>query len=131
MKDQNKGKIKGRFNAVSLEDAVEMTARWQELSNSDGEHFAKSFMFSKYDFTQILNEDWAEATHIKIYPAMHSDSTITLLAVGVDKYGEGDNDSVDLINPIHGAENSGIFDFALPCPKTCGKSPLYSSDSED
>lgn len=128
MGDQNDKKIKGTFNAVLLDDAKDMTARWQGLADAKGNPYAKSFMFSKYDFTQILNEDWLEATHIKIYPAMLEDGTIKLLAVGVDKYGDGDNDSLDLINPIEGAERSGIFDFALPCPKTCGSSPLYAED---
>jgi len=130
MEDQN-NKIKGSFNAVKVDDAEEMTAKWQQLTDADGNHYPKSFMFSKFDFVQILNEDWIDASHIKIYPAMKEDGTITLLAVGVDKYGDGDNDSIDLINPIPDAEKSGIFDFALPCPKTCGESPLYVDRSEE
>ena len=126
MEDQNNNKINGKFNAVCLDDAIDMTARWQALTNEDGVPYAKSFMFSKYDFVQILNEEWLDVTHIKIYPAMLEDGTIKLLAVGVDKYGDGDNDSIDLINPIENAEKSGIFDFALPCPKTCGSSQLYA-----
>jgi hypothetical protein len=123
---KNEG-VNGSFHAVKLEDAKIMTAKWQAATNPEGQPFPKSFLFSKYDFSQILEEN--EVTHIKAYPAIE-DGQVTLLVVGVKKTGDGQNDYVDLINPVPDADISGIFNFAYPCPNTCGESPLYANENE-
>lgn len=127
MADPLNDPIKGKFHAIELTDAEQMTAEWQKLKDPAGSYYPKSFLFSKFDFTQILDE--REVTHVKVYPAIE-DGKVTLLVVGVKKFGDGDNDYIDLINPEPGAEISGIFNFAYPCPNTCGESPLYANENE-
>lgn len=123
MEDQN-NTIKGKINEVPLAEAEEATFKWQEQTDASGKHYPKSFLFNKVDFTQILNNE-EEVTHIKLYPAIKDDGKVTLLVVGVKQTGRGNNDYIDIINPEPDAEVSGIYDFAYPCPNTCGISPLY------
>jgi hypothetical protein len=81
----------------------------------------KSFRFDKVDFEQVLNKSGVQ--YVRIYPALKSiqnpqNPDYSLLVVGVDSNG---NDIIDT-NPQ--SSDSGIYDFAFPCPNTCGNSPL-------
>lgn len=116
MSEKSKGlPLNGEFHAVEFKDAMRMTKKWQEKVNEDtGLNYVKSFTFSKEDFIQILNEDFIR--YIRIYPCVEDDGTINLLAVGANVQNE------DVINEF--SEASGIYNFATPCPNTCGESPL-------
>lgn len=115
---ENRNELKGTIDAVPFEDAMEWTAGWQEIINpSSGEPYPKSYTFNKVDFLEILNQE--DVRYIRIYPAVKmvdGEESVTLLAVGVDSNNE------DIIHEESAA--SGIYDFATPCPNTCGKSPL-------
>lgn len=127
MENQSKEKkIRGAFNAVPLREAQEMTFKWQNLvppASLNIDAYPKSFQLSKFDFVQILNEP--SVKYIKAYPAVKQDedgnNKITLLFVGVAEDENGD--TYDVVFPD--TEASGIYDFAFPCPNTCGSSPLY------
>lgn len=127
MENQSKEKkIRGAYDAVPLREAQQMTFRWQNLippASMNLDAYPKSFQFSKFDFVQILNEP--NVKYIKAYPAVETDADgnnkVTLLFVGVSEDENGN--TTDIIYPDTAA--SGIYDFAFPCPKTCGSSPLY------
>lgn len=119
---------KNALNMVPFPLAKTWTFAWQQqttqlikMSN------IKSFRFDKVDFEQVLNKSGVQ--YVRIYPALKSiqdpqNPDYSLLVVGVDSNG---NDIIDT-NPQ--SSDSGIYDFAFPCPNTCGTSPLlYSSDS--
>ncbi len=111
----DRNQIKGTIDAVPFDDAMDWTASWQEILNPNtGESFPKSYTFDKVDFIEILNQE--NVRYIRIYPAMKDDGSVTLLAVGADQNNE------DIIHEDSAA--SGIYDFATPCPNTCGRSPL-------
>ena len=109
----------GEINSVSFSDAMEKTAKWQEMTNPNtGEPYPKSYTFSKVDFMEILNE--INTRYVRIYPCVEEDGSINLLAVGADWR------NADIIHKDSDA--SGIYNFATPCPNTCGKSPLNHDD---
>ncbi|MFK7785751.1 MAG: hypothetical protein AB8B56_11580 [Crocinitomicaceae bacterium] len=115
-KDKNEegNSLEGTIHAVSFNDAMVMTQKWQEKTDSSGKKYTKSYTFSKEDFIEILNEEVVR--YVRIYPCVEDDGSINLLAVGADCH------NVDIIN--EGSEASGIYNFATPCPDTCGESPL-------
>lgn len=129
MENQPKNKkVPGIVNAVPFHEAQAMTFRWQNLvppRSLNLDAYPKSFQFSKVDFLEILNEP--SIKFIKAYPAVESDGNggnkVTLLFVGVAE--DEDGNAYDVLFPD--AEASGIYDFAFPCPNTCGSSPLYES----
>lgn len=115
----NRDELEGTVHAVSFAEAMEWTASWQEIINPNtGKPFPKSYTFDKIDFEEILNQD--DVRYIRVYPAMKSDGSVTMLAVGAD------SNNRDIIHI--GSDASGIYDFATPCPNTCGDSPLNHSN---
>lgn len=107
---------------LTLCEAETMAYAWQDLTNpATGQPYVKSFSFNRVDFAQILATPGVEK--VKIYPALKSDGTIHLLAVGADI---NNNDFVS-----HDANFSGVYDFACPCPNTCGSSPLYKGQDPE
>ena len=114
MSKENKS-LKGTINSVGFADAMVMTERWQQLINpGTNENYPKSYTFSKADFIEILNEE--SIKFVRIYPCVEDDGSVNLLAVGADV------NNVDIIHEDQ--EDSGIYNFATPCPNTCGESPL-------
>ena len=110
-----KQSIQGTINAVPFQQAMEMTERWQQMINPNtNAPYPKSYTFSAADFMEILNEPGV--VHVRIYPCVEADGSVNLLAVGADR------DNVDIIH--ENSEASGIYNFATPCPNTCGTSPL-------
>lgn len=112
---ERENSIQGTINAVPFDEAMQMTARWQELVNPEtNDNYPKSYSFSSIDFREILKEDRVKT--VRIYPAIREDGSVTLLAVGAD---ETNTDIIQI-----DSDASGIYDFATPCPNTCGNSPL-------
>lgn len=112
---------KNALNMVPLALAQNWTFAWQSQTGSIPLSNIKSFRFDKVDFEQVLSKPGVE--YVRIYPAIKSypnssTSEYSLLVVGVDSNGN------DIINTDPSALDSGIYDFALPCPNTCGISPL-------
>ncbi|NVK63085.1 MAG: hypothetical protein HWE22_00810 [Flavobacteriales bacterium] len=118
----NREDLDGAVHAVSLEEAMSWTADWQKIINPNkGKPYPKSYTFDKIDFEEILKQDGVR--YVRIYPAMKSDGSVTMLAVGAN------SDNADIIHM--GSDASGIYDFATPCPNTCGESPLNHSREEE
>ncbi|MCG8576658.1 MAG: hypothetical protein MI810_17395 [Flavobacteriales bacterium] len=109
---------------VPLRLAEQWTHAWQ--NNTDPAYVQEmaqiqSFTFHAVDFSQILNKPGVVG--VRTYPAIKTQNgvtSVTLLVVGVN------NQDVDIISSDPHALDSGIYDFAAPCPNTCGTSPLYS-----
>ncbi|MFT6923962.1 MAG: hypothetical protein ACJA1C_002982 [Crocinitomicaceae bacterium] len=117
----------GTYNALSLATAQEMTFAWQDLRRPDSDiGYPKSYTIDRADFIEIFNQP--HVVSVRAYPGVKTDpetgeNVVTLIFVGVD------NDNNDIIPNTTGA--TGIYDFAFPCPSTCGCSALYKERNDD
>lgn len=90
---------------ISMADAAILTENWQS------KHDIKAFLFRKADLLGVLNNSGLQG--LRFYMGIEQGSLPTMLVVGVDTNFE------DIINV---AENSDVYNFALPCPAICDNS---------
>lgn len=98
------------WNAISIEQAFEYTARWQQ------QYPLNAFLFHKNELQCLQNEN--DSVGIRFYMGIKENDSVDMLAVGT-------NASYDDIINEEGS-NSGVYNFPMPCPSTCDiTSPLY------
>ena len=109
-------------DTISLEQAQEWGKRWKEggakllVTN-----VIKAFLIPGIDLTEVLAEDGVQ--DIRTYFGVDENEQPHLMVVGVDANG---NDMIDQDKMINEKNGWHIYDFSVPCPKTCDvKSPLF------
>ncbi|MBC8756233.1 hypothetical protein H2O64_16270 [Kordia sp. YSTF-M3] len=98
------------FDEIEIEDASDQTAAWQEKNS------LKAFIFHQNDIDCLLDNEVAIA--VRFYMGIRtcdSDTERTTLVPDMMVVG-ADSDGNDLIEE-EGV--SGIYNFALPCPRAC------------
>lgn len=119
---------------IPLPEAEQYTANWRSFNSSTmlGEnelsaYLANAFTFDLADVSALMAE--SGITQVRIYfgynspePSASSSATpMKVMLVGVDSEGN------DIIYTTEASGNSGIYDFAIPCPTYCdASSPLNS-----
>jgi hypothetical protein len=118
---------------IPLNDARAYTRNWREYNAVNtvnnlfklNEMFPSAFTFDLSDVTPLVNDP--RVAQVRVYfgydqaePAPSPTSPMKVMLVGVDAEGR------DLVN--EGEGESGIYDFATPCPPTCDPaSPLMNN----
>ncbi|AZB26833.1 MULTISPECIES: hypothetical protein [Chryseobacterium] len=97
-------------NAVSLEDAIRWTKRWQLKELTSGVEIKAHMIPSKDAFDIFYNDKGFK--NYRGYNAINDEGVFKFLLVGVDDDG---NDIVDYSNGDY------IYDMTTPCPSVCSK----------
>lgn len=101
------------FDQITLVEASVLTRNWQK------ENFLKAFLFHKNDIKCLAQEEGVIGVrfYIGITKNEDEDDMLDMIVVGVNSENQdviiSENEPKDLIGI------SGIYDFALPCPKLC------------
>ena len=116
---------------IPLIDAEAYTQNWRNFNNANmvngnplSGYLANAFTFDLQDINDLMNEPGV--AHVRIYfgydnasPSPSVPPPMKVMLVGVDSEGN------DIIYSSEAQANSGIYDFAIPCPPTCdSNSPL-------
>lgn len=111
-------------STISLQQAQDWIARWKEGSLKDLTAITvKAFLIPGIDVTEVLAEKGVQ--DVRAYIGVDESQIPHLLIVGVDENGNDMIDNDELVNEQNGWN---IYDFTVPCPKTCDfKSPLYTA----
>lgn len=109
-------------NTIQVQQAMDWCQRWKENgSRFLNENSLKAFLIPGIDLTQVLSIEGVQ--DVRTYFGVDRDNIPHLLVVGVDAEGNDLINSDELVNVQNGWY---IYDFTLPCPKTCDvKSPLF------
>jgi hypothetical protein len=101
---------------LDLQDAVNWATNWRRANPGSN----KAFLVDFSEVTSIQAE--TGATSFRVYFGLDSTGAEKLILVGVDSNGN------DIINPVvNGHQESGTYDFNMPCPPTCDPgSPLMT-----
>lgn len=97
-------------HAVTLENAIQWTKRWQLKELISGLEI-KAHMIPKKDVEDIFGKD-PNVAHLRGYNAIDDDGVYKFLLVGVDDKGD---DIVDYDNGYY------VYDMTTPCPSVCSK----------
>lgn len=113
------------FNVIPISVAAVLTENWQK------ENVLKAFLFHKNDIECLAQEEGVIGVrfYIGITKKENGEDAPDMIAVGVNDLNEDiiyDTSESDTIDDF-----SGIYDFALPCPKLCDPdSDLFSGGSD-
>ncbi|WP_298425798.1 hypothetical protein [uncultured Kordia sp.] len=107
----------GDFREIEIGFAADMTKAWQE------KYLLKAFLFHENDITCLENEsnDEQKVIGVRFYMGIEKGSNgeePDMMVVGVDEH------HLDIITRTAETEEetvSGIYNFALPCPRLCDK----------
>jgi len=109
------------FDTISVYDASILTEAWRT------NHELKAFLFHKNDMECLANEEGTVGIrfYLAIDNSIDENATPDMLVVGVDSE---NNDMISCSSDTEDEEVSGVYDFALPCPKLCDpKSILFNN----
>ncbi len=116
---------------IPLIDAEAYTSNWRNFNSSNtvngnplDSYLANAFTFDLADITDLMAEQGIN--RVRVYfgyndplPTPGTPIPMKVMLVGVDAEGS------DIIYTSEAAPDSGIYDFALPCPSYCdSNSPL-------
>lgn len=126
-------KIKPPVAPIPLPEAETYTENWRTFNSTTmlgdtqlSSYLANAFTFDLADVNAIMSE--AGISQVRIYfgydspePTAGTTMPMKVMLVGVDAEGN------DIIYSTEASTNSGIYDFAVPCPNYCDTSSPLSS----
>jgi hypothetical protein len=95
-------------HAVTLEEAIRWTNRWQERTDIKGAEI-KAHRIPPKDITDIFAKD-PDVVDLRGYNAINDDNEFKFLIVGV---GKNNRDLVDYEKGYY------VYDMTTPCPSVC------------
>ena len=109
-------------NTITIDQALDWGKRWKEGSSKDViNNSLKAFLIPGIDLKEVLAE--INVQDVRTYFGIDKYNVPHLMIVGVDANG---NDMIDIDPAVNEKNGWNIYDFSLPCPKTCDpKSPLF------
>ena len=103
------------FELIPLSEASVLTENWQK------ENYLKAFLFHKNDIECLAQE--TDVVGVRFYVGItkkeNEEDALDMIVVGVNSLNEDIIYTEDTNTTGDFTDVSGIYDFALPCPKLC------------